>query len=62
MIDKGGRKVPSFFFTNSAGASHGEVLGLMYHFSDDSCSWVFNSFSSVGAIRYGAIEIRAVPG
>ena len=54
--------VPSFFFTNYTGAPHGELLGLIKLLSSNSCNCSFNSFNSVGAIQYGAIDIGFVPG
>ena len=53
--------VPSFFFTNKTGAPHGELLGLIKPLSSNSCNCYFNSFNSVGAIRYGEIDIGFVP-
>ena len=48
---------PSFFFTNNIGTPQGEVLDLINPLSNKSCSCAFNSFSSAGAIRYGAIDM-----
>ena len=54
--------VPSFFFTNKIGASQGDTLSWLKPLSTRSCNYVFNSFSSNGAILYGGIEIGADPG
>jgi len=43
----------SFFLTNKTGAPHSELLGRINPLSNNSCSWVFSSLNSVGAIRYG---------
>src|ERR1017187_7189368 len=56
------RNVPSFFLTNSTGAPHGDVLGLINPLSNISSNCALSSFSSAGAIRYGAFEIGVVPG
>ena len=53
--------VPSFFFTNNTGAPHGDKLSHINPLSTKSCSWVFNSFSSAGAILYGGIEMGVEP-
>ena len=53
---------PSFFFTKSTGAPHGETLGLMKPKSMSSWSCIFNSSNSFGAIRYGAFDTGAAPG
>ena len=53
---------PSFFFTNNTGAPYGEMLGLIKPLSNNSCNCILSSPNSAGAILYGAIEIRAVPG
>ena len=57
-----GRNDPSFFLTNSIGAPHGDELGRMNPFSINYSSYAFNSFSSLGVIQYGALEIGCVPG
>ena len=56
------RDEPSFFFTNSTGAPHGETLGRMNCFSNKSSSCFFNSPNSAGAIRYGEIDTGPAPG
>jgi len=56
------RDEPSFFFTNSTGAPHGETLDQMNCFFDKSSSCFFNSTNSAGAIRYGVIDTGHVPG
>ena len=53
--------LPSFF-ANNTGATQMETLGLMKPKSSSSCSYSFNSFNSIGAIRYGALEIGLEPG
>ena len=53
---------PSFFFTNSTGAPHGETLGRMNCFSNKSSSCFFNLANSAGAIQYGEIDIGPAPG
>ena len=55
-------KVPSFFLTNKTGTPQGEKLGLMKLLSINSCNYTLSSLSSVGAIRYGGIEIGVVQG
>ncbi|GAB2281843.1 hypothetical protein Dimus_039499 [Dionaea muscipula] len=54
--------VPSFFLTKSTGAPHGDTLGLMNPFSNSSYNCACSSFSSAGAILYGALEIGFVRG
>jgi len=54
--------VPSFFFTNSTRAPHGETLGVINPFCSNSSNWVFYPLSSVDVILYGAFEISCVPG
>ena len=39
---------PSFFFTNSTGAPHGEILGWMKPLSRRSFNRSFNFLSSIG--------------
>ncbi|GJW51792.1 hypothetical protein Tco_0093143 [Tanacetum coccineum] len=56
------RNDPSFFFMNKAGAPHGDELGRIKPFSDNSCSCLDNSFISDGAKRYGARATGAAPG
>ena len=41
----------SFFFTNDTGAPHGEVLGRMNYFPNNSLIWLLSSTNSTGAIR-----------
>ena len=53
--------LPSFFFTNNIDALHGEMLSLINPFSNNSSSYLFNSFNSNGVIWYGAINIGVVP-
>ena len=53
---------PSFFLTNNIGAPHDDVLGRTKPLSNKSCNYTFNSFSSVGAIRYEGIDTGSVPG
>ncbi|KAG4202562.1 hypothetical protein ERO13_A05G345812v2, partial [Gossypium hirsutum] len=53
--------VPSFFFTKKTGAPQGEKLSRSKPLSINSCNIAFNSFNSVGAILYGAIDIRVIP-
>ncbi|GJY62818.1 putative reverse transcriptase domain-containing protein [Tanacetum coccineum] len=52
----------SFFFTNNTGAPHGDELGRIKPFSNNSCSCLDNSFISDGAKRYGARVTGAAPG
>ena len=54
--------VPYFFFTNNTGAPQRDTLDRMKPLSTKSCSWVFNSFNSIGAILYDDMEIGAEPG
>ena len=49
----------SFFLTNNTGAPQGDMLGRMKPLSNRSCSC---DLSSVGAMRYGALEMGHVPG
>ena len=56
------RDEPSFFFTNSTGAPHGETLGRMNCFSNKFSSCFFNSANFAGAIRYGEIDIGPASG
>ncbi|GKG02516.1 hypothetical protein Tco_0310152, partial [Tanacetum coccineum] len=51
-----------FFLTNNTGAPHGDELGRINPFSDNSCNWSASSFSSDGANRYGARATGASPG
>ena len=51
-----------FFFTNSTGAPHGDILGLIKPLSTKSLSWGFNSFNSAETIRQGGIDMRFVSG
>jgi len=53
---------PSFLFANNTGAPQGEVLGLIRPFPEYSSSCSFNIVNSVGAIRYGALEMGVAPG
>jgi len=43
------------------GAPQGDTLGRMNPLSRSSCNCSFNSFSSSGAIWYGALDIGLVP-
>jgi len=56
------RDEPSFFFTNSTGAPHGETLGQMNYFSIKSSSYFFNFANSAGVIRYIVIDTGPAPG
>ena len=38
------------------------TLVRMSPISNNSYNWTFNSLSSVGAIRYGALDVGVVPG
>src|SRR4051812_26734840 len=53
--------VPSFFVTNRTGQPHGNELGRMKPFANETSSWVLSSANSCGAILYGYLEIGAVP-
>ena len=53
---------PSFFLTNNTGAPQRDTLGRMNPLSNRSCSCDLSSFSSVGAMRYRALEMGPVPG
>ncbi|GKF85186.1 hypothetical protein Tco_0250084 [Tanacetum coccineum] len=55
------RNDPSLFFTNNTGAPHGDELGRIKPFSDNSYSFSDNSFNSDGAKRYGARATGAAP-
>jgi hypothetical protein len=44
-------------FTNKEGAPQGDLLGRINLLSNNSCSWIFNSFSYVEAILYGGFAI-----
>src|SRR4051812_44527611 len=54
--------VPSFFVMNRTGKPHGDELGRMKPFANETSSWVLSSANSCGAILYGRFEIGAVPG
>src|ERR1043165_6347327 len=54
--------IPSFFVTNRTGQPHGDELGRMKTFANETSSWVLSSANSCGAILYGRLEIGAVPG
>src|SRR3954464_9939494 len=54
--------VPSFFVTNRTGQPHGDELGRMKPFANETSSWALSSANSCGAILYGRLEIGAVPG
>src|ERR1043165_2196793 len=54
--------VPSFFVTNRTGQPHGDELGRMKPFANETSSWVFSSANPCGAILYGRLEIGVVPG
>src|ERR1041385_6593649 len=47
---------------NRTGQPHGDELGRMKPFANKDSSWIFSSANSRGAILYGCLEIRAVPG
>ena len=53
---------PSFLFANNTVAPQGEVLGLIRPFPEYSSSCSFNIVNSVGAIRYGALEMGVALG
>ncbi|MFS7923808.1 hypothetical protein Hanom_Chr03g00265221 [Helianthus anomalus] len=53
---------PSFFLTNNTGAPHGDELGCIKTLSRSSSNCFFSFCISVGAIRYGALAIGAIPG
>ncbi|GJR50683.1 hypothetical protein Tco_1401204 [Tanacetum coccineum] len=55
------RNDPSFFFTNNTRAPHGDELGRIKPFSNNSCSCLDNSFILDGAKRYGARATGAAP-
>ena len=48
--------------TKRTWAPHGDTLDRMSHISNNSYNWTFNSLSSVGAIRYGALDVGVVLG
>lgn len=50
----------SFVFMNKIGAPQGEVIGLMNPLFNRPCNCSFNSFGSIGAIRYRSIDIGCV--
>src|SRR3954469_14480829 len=54
--------VPSFFITNRMGQPHGDELGRMKPFANETSSWVLSLANSCGAILYGRLEIGDVPG
>src|SRR4051812_27696908 len=54
--------VPSFFVTNRTGQPHGDELGRMKPFANETLSWVFSSANSCGAILYACLEIWVVAG
>src|SRR3954470_24325301 len=54
--------VPSFFVTNRTGQPHGDELGRMKPFANETSSWALSSANSCGAILYGCLEIGVVPG
>src|SRR3954465_10293469 len=54
--------VPSFFVTNRMGPPHGNELGRMKPFANETSSWALSSANSCGAILYVLLEIGAVPG
>src|SRR3954471_17583839 len=47
---------------NRTGQPHGNKLGRMKPFANETSSWVFSSANSCGAILYGHLEIGVVPG
>lgn len=49
----------SFFVTRKTGAPQGDALRQMNLLSRSSRNGCFNSFNSIGAIRYNALEIGA---
>src|SRR3954464_15258761 len=54
--------VPSFFVTNRMGKPHGDELGRMKPFANETSSWALSSANSCGAILYGRLDIGVVPG
>src|SRR3954465_5395106 len=54
--------VPSFFVTNRTGQPHGDELGRMKPFANETSIWVFSAANSCGGILYGRLEIGAVHG
>src|SRR3954466_12110357 len=54
--------VPSFFITNRTGQPHGDELGRMKPFANETSIWASSSANSCGAIIYGRLEIGVVPG
>src|ERR1041384_8352872 len=53
---------PFFFVKNRTGQPHGDELGRMKPFANETSSWALSSANSCGAILYGRLEIGAVPG
>ena len=51
--------VSFFLFINNTGAPQDDTLNQMKALSTKSCNCVFNSFSLVGVILYGGIEMGA---
>lgn len=49
------------FLMKKIGVPHGEILSLMNPCSKSSYSRVLRSLSSSGTIRYGGLEIGAIP-
>src|ERR1044071_906175 len=54
--------VQSFFVTSRTGQPHGDELGRMKPFANETSSWALSSANSCGAILYGRLDIGAVPG
>lgn len=49
--------LPSLFFINTTGTSHGDILCLVKYFLNNSYNYFFNSANSKGAILYDAFEM-----
>src|SRR3954468_20400996 len=47
---------------NRMGQPHGDDLGRMKPFGNETSSWALSSANSCGAILYGRLEIGVVPG
>lgn len=46
---------------NNTGAPQGKVLGVINLLFNRSCNYSFNSFNSIGAIRYSSMDMGYVP-